>query len=69
MLARLTIRPASLFFSEGRNSRVKATKENRLMLKMLCNSSSVDSLAREANESICRTYASIVDQNIQLAVA
>jgi hypothetical protein len=46
MLPRLTIRPASLFFSKGRHSRVKATTENKLMLKMLCNSSSVYSVAR-----------------------
>jgi len=59
MLARLMILPASLFFSKGRNSRVRATRENRLMLKMLCNSSSVEFTRTQANEPICRPYASL----------
>src|SRR5690348_823746 len=42
----VTIRPASLFFSRGRSSRVRATRENTLVLKMLWSSLSVDALAR-----------------------
>ena len=46
MLPRLTILPASLFLNKGRSSWVNATRENWLMLKMLCSSLSADALAR-----------------------
>src|SRR3954454_12928590 len=53
MLPRLTIRPASLFFSRGRNSRVRATSANRLILKMLWSSLSVDALTRISSLPEC----------------
>ena len=41
MLERFTIRPASLFLSNGSRERVTAMVENRLVPKTFCSSSSV----------------------------